>query len=256
MKRVLVVDDEGDIRSILREALELEGYRVLEAADGLSAVEKVQEQTIDAVILDLNMPGLDGLETLKEIKRIALHIPIIMLTGCGDIPATVTAMKFGAHDFFVKPPDFDNLIAVIKEATETRHNNALSVREGALAPKDGDEKNSFHDIKPHVVQRILKVKEHIERNYTEAIGIADACRLSGLSKTYFCCFFKRITGHSLKSYQSHVRMQKAKELMADKAMNISDIAFSLGYTDATYFSTAFKKATGSSPRKHRYSVNS
>lgn len=143
MKKVLIVDDEEELRLIVREVLEIDGYSPLEAADGRSAVKVIQEQSLDAVILDLNMPGAGGIETLKEIKRITPRLPVIILTGHGDIPLAVMATKLGAYDFITKPPDFSNLRAIIREATEIPCNCGLTLRERETLKWVGEGKSNF-----------------------------------------------------------------------------------------------------------------
>lgn len=108
-------------------------------------------------------------------------------------------------------------------------------------------------IPAYIVQGILRVKQHIDDNFAAPLTIAEACRLSAVSRTYLCHYFKRITGHSFKSYHIHVRMTKARELMNNADLAISDIAYKLGYRDLSYFSAAYKKANGSNPRSHRLS---
>lgn len=129
MKKILIVDDEEELRLLLKEILEIGGYDSLEAADGFSAVRIAQEQHLDVAILDLNMPGMDGIETLREIKWIRPRLPVVILTGYGDIPAAVTAIKLGACNFLTKPFQFSHLLAVIKEAAEAPQNCDLTLRE-------------------------------------------------------------------------------------------------------------------------------
>ena len=114
--RVLLVDDEEDFLESLSRRLETRGLKVTGATRGEEAVKLVDHQDFDAIILDLAMPGMDGLETLKRIREKAPESEIIMLTGHSSIKSSVEAMKLGAEDYLEKPFDINDLLEKIKEA--------------------------------------------------------------------------------------------------------------------------------------------
>jgi len=114
-KCVLIVDDEPNVRLMLRTALESAGYRVLEAADGLSALARLQDGACDLAVLDLRMPKLDGMETLARLRERGDTTPVVMLTAHGSIPDAVAAMRLGAIDFLTKPITPSELRAVVAE---------------------------------------------------------------------------------------------------------------------------------------------
>ena len=118
--KVLLVDDETDFLATLAERLESRGLKVNTAASGEDAVRKVDDQSYDLIILDLAMPGIDGLETLKRIKAKQPDAEIIMLSGQGSIKTSIEAMKLGAEDFIEKPVNITDLMAKISEAKSKR----------------------------------------------------------------------------------------------------------------------------------------
>jgi len=118
---ILIVDDEPSIRQSLSGLLSDEGFIVTSAANGYEALKIIDTETPDLVLLDIWMPGIDGLETLKEIKKNNSHIQVIMITGHGTIETAVKATKSGAFDFIEKPLSIDKIIVAI--------NNALKFRE-------------------------------------------------------------------------------------------------------------------------------
>lgn len=120
MNRVLIVDDERAVRFALSEILKKSGFQPLEAASGSEAIEMVKADMAEIVLLDIAMPGLNGIETLEELKKINRDIPIIIITGHGDITTAVQAIKLGAYDFLAKPPQVDRLVVTIKRALERR----------------------------------------------------------------------------------------------------------------------------------------
>ena len=118
--RILVADDEKNIREGLREALALDGYEVVTAADGQEALEEVTRGEVDLLITDLKMPRLSGEELLKSVTAQLPTMPVIILTGHGTIESAVQAMHDGAYDFLTKPVNLDRLSLLVKRALTSR----------------------------------------------------------------------------------------------------------------------------------------
>ena len=120
MNKVLIADDDNDLREIVRDVLHEEGFLTMEADDGTSAVELFKKEVPDAALVDLKMPNMDGIEAMREFQKIDDRVPVIILSGHGDIQKAVEAIKGGAYDFAEKPPDFKRLIITLRRATERR----------------------------------------------------------------------------------------------------------------------------------------
>ncbi len=118
MSRILVVDDEKVIRSTLREILEYEGHKVEEAEDGQKALDLVKENSYDAILCDIKMPKVDGMEFLSKMKTLEEEVPIIMISGHGSIETAVEATKQGAYAFLQKPPDLNQLVVTVRNACD------------------------------------------------------------------------------------------------------------------------------------------
>src|SRR5437867_12164656 len=119
-EKVLVIDDEEAIRKSLRMVLEYEGYECLEASSGREGTEAVRRETPDAVLLDIKMPGMDGLEALAAIRSKDAHTPILMISGHGDIPTAVEAIQKGAYDFLEKPLESERVLTALRNAIERK----------------------------------------------------------------------------------------------------------------------------------------
>ncbi len=115
-KRIMIVDDEKDFTRQLAERLRLRDYDVTEAYSGDEAVNAAREYLFDVVILDVAMPGMDGIETLRQIKKIRPLTEVIMLTGHATVESAIEGMKLGAFDFLIKPCETDLLIHKINLA--------------------------------------------------------------------------------------------------------------------------------------------
>ena len=113
---VLLVDDEKDFVESLAERLQLRDFNVATALNGDEAIKLVEENDFDVIVLDVKMPGKDGVETLKEIKNIEQLSQVIMLTGHATVKTAIEGMKSGAFDYLMKPTDTDELIEMINDA--------------------------------------------------------------------------------------------------------------------------------------------
>jgi DNA-binding NtrC family response regulator len=118
MATILIVDDEEIVRFALSMKLKEHGFSVMEACNGRDAVDICMKKDVDAVLLDLKMPEMDGIETLGELKRHNNNVPVIIVTAYGDVPTAVHAIKLGAYDFVEKPPPISKLIVTLDRAIE------------------------------------------------------------------------------------------------------------------------------------------
>jgi two-component system nitrogen regulation response regulator NtrX len=155
MATILVIDDEKSIRNTLQEVLEYEHHKVDLATNGAEAIELFGNGTYDIVLCDIKMPGMDGIEVLEKLHEQAHDIPIIMISGHGNIDTAVEAIKKGAYDFIEKPLDLNRLLVTMRNATER---NELVTETKVLKRKI----SKTYDIVGES-PAIIKVKEMIER---------------------------------------------------------------------------------------------
>ncbi len=118
MADILVIDDEKAIRKTLTEILSFEGYKIEEASDGEEGLKKFREKNYDLVLCDIKMPKLDGIEFLQKAGEANPDVPIIMISGHGNIETAVEAVKKGAFDYISKPPDLNRLLITIRNAMD------------------------------------------------------------------------------------------------------------------------------------------
>ncbi|MGV3658461.1 MAG: sigma-54-dependent transcriptional regulator [Chitinophagaceae bacterium] len=155
MNSILVIDDEKAIRKTLSEILSFEGYKIEEAADGEEGLKKFREKTFDAVLCDVKMPKVDGLEFLQKATEANADVPIIMISGHGTIETAVEAVKNGAYDFISKPPDLNRLLITIRNAMDR---NKLVAETKVLKRRVAKVQNMIGESEP-----IKKIKETIEK---------------------------------------------------------------------------------------------
>lgn len=159
MRKILVIDDEQNIRKMLTRVLSPEGFIVKEANNGLEALKRLQEENYSLVLLDLKMPGLNGIETLKKIRKNDLNLPVIMMSAYGSIPEAVEAMKLGALDYLIKPFDIEELKIIIKRAIKQYE---LEV-ENIYYREEEEKRFNFDEIigKSNSINKVLEMVKNV-----------------------------------------------------------------------------------------------
>ncbi len=135
MEKILIVDDNESLRYTLENVLDEAGFGTKSVADGLNAIEEVKSKAYDLIICDMKLPKMDGMQILKEIRKIDGDIPFVILTAFGDIKNAVEAMKKGATDYLTKPFDNEGMILTIRKALEMKYLN----KELAILRKKSDD---------------------------------------------------------------------------------------------------------------------
>jgi two-component system nitrogen regulation response regulator NtrX len=122
MSRILIIEDEASIRRVLVKILteENDQYQVSEAEDGLMGTEMIKKEDFDLVLCDIKMPKMDGVEVLEAVKKIKPEIPMVMISGHGDLDTAVNTMRMGAFDYISKPPDLNRLLNTIRNALDRK----------------------------------------------------------------------------------------------------------------------------------------
>ena len=122
MKKILIIEDEEPIRRVLVRILseESEDYQISEEEDGKSGLNRLLKEEFDLVLCDIKMPKMDGIEALQKAREKEILVPFILLTGHGNVAIAVEAMKLGAYDFILKPPDLNRLLNAVRHALETK----------------------------------------------------------------------------------------------------------------------------------------
>jgi two-component system, NtrC family, nitrogen regulation response regulator NtrX len=122
MSKILIIEDEAAIRRVLVKILseESEGYKVDEAEDGVQGLEKAKNEDYDLILCDIKMPKMDGVEVLEAVKKIKPEIPMVMISGHGDLETAVNTMRLGAFDYISKPPDLNRLLNTVRNALDRK----------------------------------------------------------------------------------------------------------------------------------------
>jgi len=122
MSKILIIEDEAAIRRVLKKIIseENQSYTIEEAEDGLAGVEMILNKDYDLVLCDIKMPKMDGVEVLEKVKKIKPEIPMVMISGHGDLDTAVNTMRLGAFDYISKPPDLNRLLNTVRNALDRK----------------------------------------------------------------------------------------------------------------------------------------
>ena len=157
MSRILIIEDEAAIRRVLVKILSEENsnYKVSEAEDGLSGIEMIKKEDFDLVLCDIKMPRMDGVEVLEAVKKIKPEVPMVMISGHGDLDTAVNTMRLGAFDYISKPPDLNRLLNTVRIALDRKE---LVVENTRLKKKVSKQYEMIGDSKA-----MQQIKEMIEK---------------------------------------------------------------------------------------------
>lgn len=157
MSKILIIDDERSIRRALREILEFEKFEIEEAENGKDGLEKAKNENFDVIFCDIKMPVMDGMEVLNELSKANIDVPVIMISGHGNIETAVDAIKKGAFDFIEKPLDLNRILVTVRNACD----RVTLVEETKVL------KTTIKRVKGSSIigetDSILKIKEMIEK---------------------------------------------------------------------------------------------
>ncbi|MEL6277073.1 MAG: response regulator, partial [Bacteroidota bacterium] len=238
---LLLVEDNPTIIQILVACLEKE-YQLILAQNGQEGIDKAVALVPDLIISDIMMPIKNGLElsaTLKEDERTS-HIPIILLTAKSGLDAKIEGIQSGADAYLSKPFDQTELLIRAQKLLELR--KALHQRYRNYEPTASDPAPTTED------QFIQKVRQIIEEQMEdETFGTPQLCRAIGLSRSQLHRKLKALTGTSTTAFIRSARLHKAKQLLQNSTLNISEVGYAVGFKNPSYFSTAYLKEFGHPP---------
>lgn len=227
---ILIVDDEPEFRQEFRGCFH--DYEATEASGGGQALEILKKpNTIDLVVLDISMPGLSGIETLAEIKKLCPGLPVVMLTASASNDNVVAALKSRADGFAEKPVDIPRLRKTVAELLKGKNH----IRPEECGGMEG---------------KIEQIKVFIQRNSDKKVGLVEAAGRAGMTPKALSRLFLECTGTGFSEYRSSVRVKKAHELL-EKGYNVNQVSSMLAYSNPESFIRAFKKFTGTTPKQFK-----
>lgn len=259
--RIIIADDEILERKALLKIMQTEMPHIEvvgEAANGRNAIQLADELLPDLMLMDIKMPGINGVEAVKAIKEKHHDIKFIMISAFDTFEYAKEVMQQGVKEYILKPGRNDDIIDAISRVQQEIEAERKLVREHqqlkeqlskAIKLQKG-ELNRIESI--HDSQNPLHAtKKFIDEQYMKGITLEDAADHANLSPYHFSKIFKENYGVTFIDYLTDIRIEHAKREILQTNKSLKEICFSCGYKDPNYFSRVFKKKTGFSPTDFR-----
>jgi len=246
LPHLLIIEDNPDMRLYIKNEFQ-DIYKLTEAHNGTVGIEKALEEIPDAIICDVMMPGIDGYEVCRKLKQDekTSHIPILMLTAKSSEQHTIEGFESGADDYVAKP--FSSAILKI------RIKSLIDSRELLRKKFIKDPFAAIKDFSPSKTDETLLKKAYaiVEKNLSNPdFEVSEFAYEIGMSRTQLYRKINAIAGQTVKEFIRIIRLKKAVELLVTSDMNITEIAYSVGFGSQTYFTTSFTEYFGINPSKY------
>lgn len=217
------------------------------ASDGREGLALIRREKPDIVLTDIRMPNLDGLTMLAALHSEFPRLQMTVLTAYRDFDYAQQAIKLGVCRYLLKPSKMEEITEAVRCMTERLHELPPERPEEDDAGSESGEAGSF------IVRSAL---EFMQQHCTEHISLTDVADSVYVSQWHLSKIINRHTGQSFFDLLGSMRIERAKELLADPAMRVHAIAESVGYSDVAHFSKSFKKIVGRTPGEYRTSLHS
>nr|WP_321409076.1 response regulator [uncultured Carboxylicivirga sp.] len=244
--KIMVVEDETDVRQYLRDELS-EIYDVITCENGKKAHEILLEEKPDLIISDIMMPEMDGITFCKKVKKNMLtsHIPVILLTALSKEEDRSEGIETGADMYMVKPFNSDFLKKVIHNILENRKKTVQQFKQNPNHEIENIELKSHDEVLMQEVMTIIK--DNISNEELNVEMLADGI---GISRVHMHRKLKEITNQSARDFIKGIRMKQAAYLLTTKKINVSEVAYAIGYSNLSNFSRSFRDFYGVSPKEY------
>ena len=238
---ILIIDDNADVRDYVKSLLK-EEYTVIEAPDGRAGLKKAMKYVPDAIICDVMMPVMDGLECCRKLKTElqTSHIPVMLLTACSLDEQRIQGFECGADSYISKP--FNSKLLLVRLRNLMDNHKRLKQFFG---DKTTLSKESVSDVDKGFVDRF---RELIEENLADSeLSVEDLGSKMGLSRVQLYRKIKALTNYSPNELVRIARLKKAASLLDSSEKTISEITYEVGFTSPSYFTKCYKEYFGESP---------
>jgi ligand-binding sensor domain-containing protein/signal transduction histidine kinase/DNA-binding response OmpR family regulator len=239
-KIILIVEDNPDVLQFIKTNFE-NSYRVVGASDGKEGLALAQKIIPDIILTDVMMPGMDGNELCRKIKRDekTSHIPVIMITALSSKEHTLEGLSNGADDFISKPFDLNVLqskienILSLRKAIREKYSGRMVISPTNVSISSPDEK--------FIKKAIEIVEKNIEDSDLDTEMFSDEM---GVSRMQMYRKLSALTGMTIKEFIRDIRLKRAAQMLSQKKLNISEVAYSVGFKDLSHFRKCFREKYG------------
>ncbi|MDO4337798.1 MAG: response regulator [Eubacteriales bacterium] len=249
MYKLLVADDETIERIVVCKTLEQnfgEECVVFQAKNGREALEIYEKEKCQIAILDIEMPGITGLEAARRIRSQDEDCVIIFLTAYDEFSYAKQAISIRVLDYLLKPCSGKELLFTVEAAMQQVQGKARLVQSAA-----GEEDSEEEPDNEKLAMVKKAAEEYIRKNYGKDISMQSLAARMNYSEAYFCKLFKQCFHMNFMAYLVDYRMAAAREMLENTAKTIKEIGREVGYQDPNYFTKVFKRTVGMKPSEYR-----
>ncbi len=247
---LLIIEDNPDVLTYIRTCLE-DSYTIEIARNGNEGIQKAIEIIPDVVISDIMMPEKDGYEVTQTLKQNTKtsHIPIVLLTAKATHENKLKGLKYGADAYLMKPFDKEELLIRLEKLVELR-----KLLQAYYTNEDFTTQKNVEQVTDAEVAFLKRLQHVILDNLSESdFSVPQIAQVMQMSQVQVYRKLKALTGKTPSKYIRSMRMKRAMELLNTTSMNVSEIAYNLGFSDPNYFSRTFQQAYGKTPSSVRKS---
>ena len=264
MYKVIAADDEPMVRKALESLIDWESLNChLEyvASNGKELIEYAEKNPPDLVVTDIKMPEADGIAVAKYFHENHSSTKVILLTAYADFSYAKQAISYNVVEYVTKTGDFDDVVAAVKKSIQQLEQERQ--KQAVLQTSTQVAQHYTHlitQLSPNSqqlqeqrggVDLVLETTQYIKQHIDEAITLNQIAAYIGVNESYLSRVFKSKTGTSIKNRINTIKMEKAKELLANTNLKIYEIAMQLGLENTTYLSRLFHQYTGTTPMEYR-----
>lgn len=264
MYKVIIIDDEQWIRFLIKDLIPWDtlGLRFCgEADNGIKGLELFKKTSPEIILLDIRMPGLDGISLLKQIKEVNLEACVILISGYRDFEYARSALNYEAFNYLLKPVNEDDLVSILKAATAFLDKNKkyhqkidrmqAIIQKITAKGENAEPEDSAGENGDSLVQKALN---YIDSNFHRQISLESVASCLFVNPCYLSDLFSKEMGKPFIQYVNELRINKAKAMLEKTEYKISDISLLVGFTDTNYFSKVFRKYVGTVPSVYKDSL--
>ncbi|EET59125.1 transcriptional regulator, AraC family [Marvinbryantia formatexigens DSM 14469] len=237
--RLLIAEDEDTIRNGMEKYIRLHTDRfeqIYLARNGQEAIDIIFEKHPEIMLLDIQMPGKDGIDVMKETKGAGILPATIILSGYEEFKYAQQAVRYGARCYMLKPSRSSDILKQIMEIAD----------EIAGVVQVHEEENASFGA-------VSRAREYVEEHYSEELTLQRVADVAGISPGYLSTSFPQVCGKGFVDYLNQVRIEHACAYLKQKYFKTYEIAYKVGFKDEKYFTRVFKKLMGMTPNEYKKS---
>ena len=238
--KILIAEDEEIIRRGVAKYIQLHTDRfdtIYEAENGQDAFDIILKYQPDIVLLDIQMPKMDGITIMQKLSKTKIQPLIVILSGYDDFKYAQNALRYGAKEYLLKPVRASDILECLNKLADKYLVTESPVKEKNIL----EDENAF----------VHEAKNYIEEHYSENLSIKDVAEQIGISSGYLSTMFNQNLGLGFAEYLNGLRIEHACVYLEQNYLKVYEIAYKVGFRDEKYFTKVFKKIKGMSPKEYR-----